>query len=85
MECQRSNHVGHKAVKILTSMSEKDVMTVETKRLIETVREACLVAAMEAYEDASIRGLCAEGAWECAVGAIKSVTVESVTEKLKQT
>ena len=66
-------------------MSEKDVMTMETKLLIETVREACLVAAIEAYEDASIRGLCAEGAWECAVGAIKSVNVETVTENLKKT
>ena len=42
------------------------------ERLAEAVRAACLSAAREAYEDAGLRGLCAEGRWEAATGAIAS-------------
>jgi hypothetical protein len=38
--------------------------------LIEAVRAACLDAAVLAYEDAGIRGLCANGRWEAALAAI---------------
>jgi hypothetical protein len=41
--------------------------------LVETAREACLEAARQAYEDAGIRGLCAEGRWEAALAAIRHV------------
>ena len=49
-----------------------------TLRLAEAVRAACLAAALESYEDASMRGLCHEGAWECAIGAIRSLNVRSL-------
>ena len=50
-------------------------------RLAETVRAACLAAALESYEEASIRGLCHEGAWECAVGAIRSLNLQRILEQ----
>ncbi|GMV05078.1 MAG: hypothetical protein AMXMBFR53_13580 [Gemmatimonadota bacterium] len=37
------------------------------------VRDVCLRAALDAWEDAGLRGLCAEGRWEAAVGAIRSL------------
>jgi hypothetical protein len=37
----------------------------------EAVRAACLHAALLAYEDAGIRGLCDEGRWEVAISAIR--------------
>lgn len=46
--------------------------------LAEQVRSALLQAAVEAYEDAGLRGLCAEGRWEAAVGAIHSLDLRSV-------
>jgi len=46
---------------------------IDTQGLAETVRQMCLDAATSAYEDASLSGLCHEGAWEVAVGAIRSV------------
>jgi hypothetical protein len=49
--------------------------------LVETVRAACLNAALEAYEDAGIRGLCAEGRWEAAVSAIRHVDLSGVLER----
>jgi hypothetical protein len=41
--------------------------------LVERVRARCLEAAETAYEDAGIQGLCAEGRWEVAMGAVKGL------------
>lgn len=42
------------------------------------VREACIQTALSAYEDASIRGLCGEGAFEAAISAIRMLDVEAI-------
>jgi hypothetical protein len=47
-------------------------------QLVEVVRDACLKAAREAYENAGISGLCEEGRWECAVAAIRSIDLEAI-------
>lgn len=44
----------------------------------EAVRRASVEAAEGAYEDAGIRGLCAEGRWEIALEAIRRVDLEAV-------
>lgn len=41
--------------------------------MAERIRNALIDAAVQAYEDAGIQGLCAEGRWEAAVGALRSV------------
>jgi hypothetical protein len=46
----------------------------------ESVRAACLDAAIRAYEDAGIRGLCADGRWEAAVAAIRQLDLSGVLE-----
>ena len=48
--------------------------------LVETVRAACIDAARTAYEDAGIRGLCAEGRWEAALAAIQQVDLARLRE-----
>jgi hypothetical protein len=48
--------------------------------MVETVRAACLEAALAAYEDAGIRGLCAEGRWEAALAAIRHVDLSGIGE-----
>ena len=50
--------------------------------LVEAVRDACLKAAREAYENAGISGLCEEGRWECAVAAIRVLDLEAVIAAL---
>ena len=50
----------------------------------EAVRAACLRAALEAYEDAGIRGLCGEGRWELAVQAIRTLDLGSLVERLSE-
>lgn len=50
----------------------------ETERMnfAKDVRDACVEAALQRYEDAKISGLCHEGAWECAINAIREVDLE---------
>jgi hypothetical protein len=50
-------------------------------KLAEAVRNACLQAALHAYEDAGISGLCEEGRWECAVQAIKGVDLTALVKQ----
>lgn len=47
-------------------------------RLATDVREACLNAAKEAYENAGISGLCEEGRWECALDAIRALDLDAM-------
>lgn len=48
--------------------------------LAEAVREACIRAAIDGYERASISGLCGEGAFEAAVSAIRMVDLDALEE-----
>ena len=59
-------------------MSEQDLK----RRLAEAVRDACLKAAREAYENAGISGLCEEGRWECAVAAIRSLDLQAIIDAM---
>ena len=43
----------------------------------ETIRQACVEAALTGYEDALLSGLCREGAWEAAIGAIRRLDLEN--------
>ena len=46
--------------------------------LAETVRAALLDAARQTYEDAGIRGLCADGRWEAAVAAMQQLDLSTL-------
>lgn len=52
--------------------------------LARCVREACVQAALQAYEDAGIQGLCAEGRWEAAVSALRTVDVAALARQFQQ-
>jgi hypothetical protein len=56
----------------------------EELRTAEAVREACVRAALEGYERAAMSGLCAEGAWEAAISAIRMVDLRSVLDAPRQ-
>jgi hypothetical protein len=59
-------------------MHDDDAMREHLWRLATAVRDACYSAGLAAYRDASIDGLCHDGAWECALGAMRSVDFEAV-------
>ena len=42
-------------------------------QLAEQVRTALVRAALTAYEEAALRGLCCEGAWEVALAAMREL------------
>jgi len=50
--------------------------TAEARRLAQRVRQVCLRAALEAWEEGGIAGLCAEGRWELAVDAVRALDLE---------
>jgi aminoglycoside 6'-N-acetyltransferase I len=47
-------------------------------RGLEEVRNKLIEDAIGAYEDASVQGLCAEGAWEAAVSAMRAAALQPV-------
>ena len=55
----------------------------ELEDLAKRVRAACLEAALQAYEDAGMQGLCAEGRWEAAISALKTVEIARLLRELK--
>ena len=46
--------------------------------LAAKVREACIEAALEGYENAAISGLCGEGALEVAISAMRQVDLDEI-------
>lgn len=57
-------------------MTSDDGKATDVTRVFKHVQQACRQAAVEAFEDAQIRGLCAEGAFEAAMQAIDQLKVD---------
>lgn len=64
-------------------MDKNKLAIKEQMKLAESVRGACIDAAKEGFRDASMSGLCAEGAVEAAVSAIQSLDLEQVIQNLE--
>ena len=52
--------------------------------LAKRIRETCIEAALQAYEDAGMQGLCAEGRWETAVSALKTLDLAPLLREFKK-
>jgi hypothetical protein len=52
--------------------------------LAKRIRQACLEAIIQAYDDGGIQGLCAEGRWELAVGALRTVDLTPLLRDFRQ-
>jgi pentatricopeptide repeat protein len=52
--------------------------------LADAIRSACIKAAVQAYDDAGIRGLCQEGRWECALAALRQLDLRRLTGLLDE-
>ncbi len=55
-------------------MNDQDIKN--KMALAESVQKACIDAALKGYEDASIQGLCCEGAWEMAVDSMRNLDID---------
>ena len=51
--------------------------------LAKSIRDACVEAALQAYEDAGVQGLCAEGRWEAAVDALRQLDLTPLLRELQ--
>ena len=49
--------------------------------LREAIRDALIKAALDAHDDAGVRGLCAEGRWELAVDAIRHLDLSHIPDR----
>lgn len=57
-------------------MSDKEKL-----QLAEKIKKACGEAAKEGFRDASMSGLCAEGAMEAAVSAIQRLDLKRIIQE----
>ena len=51
----------------------------------EAIRQACIAAALQAYDDAGISGLCHEGRWEYTVDAMRQLPLRPLVQALLRT
>ncbi|MFA5626429.1 MAG: hypothetical protein WCX90_07010 [Thiohalomonadaceae bacterium] len=59
-------------------------MTEEELRLAELVRQACIRAVLDGYEQATISGLCHEGAFEVAIGQLRMLDLAGTLAQPEQ-
>lgn len=50
-------------------------------RVAEFIREKCIEAAREGFRDASMSGLCAEGAVEASISAMQKLNLEKILDE----
>ena len=53
----------------------------EELKLAKKVKKACIQAAKEGFQDASMSGLCNEGAMEAAVSAIQRLDLKTIVKE----
>ena len=51
-------------------------------QMAEAVRQACITAVLQAYDEAGVSGLCHEGRWEYAVDAMRGLPLRPLIEAL---
>ena len=56
----------------------------DVQDLAKRIRDTCIEAVVQAYEDAGVQGLCAEGQWEAAVDALRTVDLAPLLSELKE-
>ena len=56
----------------------------EVEDFAKRIREVCLDAVLQAYEDAGMQGLCAEGRWEAAIDALRTVDLAPLVREFQQ-
>jgi hypothetical protein len=66
------------------SCMDENELPMEVCEVAELVRKACVQVALDAYERALGDGLCAEGAFECAIEAIRDTKIDTLVKNRSQ-
>jgi hypothetical protein len=53
----------------------------EHAKIADQIRHALIERALAAFDDASMQGLCCEGAWEAAISALRHLDLSGVLEQ----
>ena len=61
-------------------MDNKNRSESANMKLAASIRQACIEAARVGFRDASVSGLCSEGAMEAAIGAIQSLELKQLIQ-----
>ncbi len=60
----------------------KEEYSEKIEKIAEDLRDFFIKTAIEKYEDASIAGLCAEGAWEAAIDAVRTMDLKRILNEI---
>lgn len=53
----------------------------EQLKIAEAARRVCLAAAARAYDEARLRGMCSEGAWDYAMDAVRNLKLDQLIDE----
>ena len=56
----------------------------DKRELAEVVRQACVRAALDAYELAGLSGLCDEGRWEMAIDTLRTLDLSAILKEANE-
>jgi hypothetical protein len=56
----------------------------DSRELALAVRDVCRAVLAEAFEEAQVAGLCDEGAWEAALGALSSLGADELMVRVEK-
>ena len=59
------------------AIADNRAMQDDSPAAAEAARQACIAAALAAYEEAGMLGLCAEGRWEAAISAMRTLDLRA--------
>jgi len=59
-------------------------MELDVENLAKRIRCACVDAVLQGYEDAGVQGLCAEGRWEAAVSALRTLDLAPLLREFQR-
>ncbi len=62
-------------------MNDKEARKIE--KIAEDLRNIFIKTAIDKYEDASIAGLCAKGAWEVAIDAVGNLELKKILNEIE--
>ncbi len=62
----------------------KDKESGKIEKIAEDLRNIFIKTAIDKYEDASISGLCATGAWEAAIDAVENLNLKRILTEIEQ-
>ncbi len=56
----------------------------DLENIAKRLRDVCLETVIQGYEDAGMQGLCAEGRWEAAIGALRTLDLAPLLRELQR-